>query len=151
MKSVPSHGIAAVLCTWDCWSISCRGWFHRLLVRACAWGLSQRVFVQLNVIKNINGKRTMQTNYLFQWQFLPWDVRLVVSKFSGKEGNTFCGICILLIKGEQNCILSLSCLSPLFLFSHQVLFVAHFMLICKTKNKWRLWRWSYTFSYFTIC
>lgn len=80
MNSVPSHGIAAALCSWDCSSISRRGRSHRLLVRARAWGLPQRGVVQLNIIKDIAGKRPMQTNYLLQWWFLPWDVGFVVSK-----------------------------------------------------------------------
>lgn len=80
MNSVPSHGTAAVLCSWDCSSISRRGWFHRLWVRARAWGLPQRVVVQLNVIKDITGKRPVQTNYLLQCWFLPWDAGFVVSK-----------------------------------------------------------------------
>lgn len=89
MNSDPSRGIAAVLCAWDCWSVSCGGWFHRLLVRAHAWGLPQRVFFLLNIIKISLEKGLCQKKIIFSSDnsFLGWGICGV---FSGKEQNTFC-------------------------------------------------------------
>lgn len=88
MNSVPSHEIAAVLCTWDCWSISCGGWFHRLLVRVHAWGLPQRVFFLLNIIKI-----SLEKDYakkLSSPMTVPSLGCRTCGVFSSKERNTFC-------------------------------------------------------------